>query len=83
MMQTLLMKAFKKDKDNNGVLYNWMKWEYIDVCSIGDGVMHSLIENYKEQKMATEEDLEWVIHLYKCYVFEYLREKNGLARKYV
>ena len=46
----------------------------------GNVVMNSLIEKYKVQEMATEEELKWVEHLYNCYVNEYLREKNGLNR---
>ena len=75
MEQTILMKAFKNDDDD--VLYNWMKYEYRDV---GDVVMNSLINKYKVQEMATDDELKWVEHLYNCYVNEYLREKNGLNR---
>jgi len=76
LQETILMKAFKKDE--NDELYEWLKSEYQNICFEGSSCIISMIEKYTlfEQEEATEDELKFIDHLYTSYI-EFLKIKNN------
>jgi hypothetical protein len=67
--QKILLDAFKADN----CLYPWLKNYYLDCCSKGDLMINRMLDNFHLQQIATEDQLEYIWHLYTTFTEDYMQ----------
>jgi len=64
--ETTLLHAFQDDTQN--ILLKCLQWEYRDVCSHGDVIVHRLFKKYVAGERAEDDELYYVSFIYDSYL---------------